>query len=251
MSNEPTQRSHATVAAAVVGACLIAIPSVVAPNVQQRAVKLAAAGNIIDLASSLAELPSTLTGDGASALASITDALTAGGGALSTALDGALPDLGSILSVAADSAAADPVGGFLEQAYSFIDQILAAGFGILFWGVLAPGVAFFQSAWQWFANAFGFNPYPAAAEALGAGLQGVYDPEVIDAALPTGASTGLEDISSLFSGIAGMDFSALAQDLNGALDPNAITGLGTLFDPTGIADIGTLLSTSLITDIGI
>jgi hypothetical protein len=264
-------RPYATAGVAVVGASLIYVTPVVAPNIEQRAVELAAAGDIIDLVSPIDAVVSTLTGAGRSALASVTDALTSGGGALS------LGDLSGTLADGLPSMAASGSVDFWQQLWlQFYDAVIPIvgpielfG-GILLGALVGEAESFFQTIYDEIVSAFGGAVAPAmtealdpgAAEGLGTGLQGVYDAAlagVIDPALPAGVSTALGDITPLFSDAAGLlDPTTLVQNLTTALDPSALTsildpsaiaGLGTVLEPAGIADLGTLLDTSLIPDI--
>jgi hypothetical protein len=68
-------RPYATAGVAVLGAGLIYITPVTAPRIEQRAVDLAAAEDIIDLVNPIDTGFSTLAGAGGSALASVSDAL--------------------------------------------------------------------------------------------------------------------------------------------------------------------------------
>ena len=68
-------RPYATAGVAVLGAGLIYVTPLAAPNVQQRAVELAAAGDAIDLLSPIDAVVSHLGGAGGSLWGSVTDAL--------------------------------------------------------------------------------------------------------------------------------------------------------------------------------
>jgi hypothetical protein len=253
-------RPYAIAGVAVLGAGLIYVTPVTAPHVEQRAVDLAAAEDIIDLVNPIDAGFSTLAGAGGSALASVTDALTSGGGALSAEVSDALPSAADLelLDPAfwelfwfeltdpdAGSAAELLLVGAIEQL-PVIGPLLV-GFGV----ALFPVILLLAGAWSEISQALGFDPSAAAAEGLGTGLQGVYDAAlagVIDPALPAGVSTALADLPPLFSDAAGvLDPSTLVQDVGTALDPSVLTSV---LDLNPIADIGTVLTTSTIPDLG-
>jgi hypothetical protein len=253
-------RPYATAGVAVLGAGLIYVTPATAPRIEQRAVDLAAAEDIIDLVNPIDAGFSTLTGAGGSALASVTDALTSGGGALSAEVSDALPSAADLelLDPAfwelfwfqltdpdAGSAAELLLVGAIEQL-PVIGPLLV-GFGV----ALFPVILLVADAWSEISQALGFDPSAAAAEGLGTGLQGVYDTAlagVIDPAVPAGVSTAQADITPLFSDAAGvLDPTTLVQDVSTALDPSVLTSV---LDLNPIADIGTVLSTSTIPDLG-
>jgi hypothetical protein len=266
-------RPYATAGVAVLGAGLIYVTPVTAPHIQQRAVDLAAAEDIIDLVNPIDAGFSTLIGAGGSALASVTDALTSGGGALSAEVSDALPGAADLelLDPAfwelfwfeltdpdAGSAAELLLVGAVEQL-PVIGPILE-GFGLF---VVFPVSLLLAYAWSEISQALGFDPYTAAAEGFGTGLQGGFDAAlagVIDPALPAGVSTALGDISALFSDAAGvLDPATMVQDVSTALDPSTVASvldlspiadIGTVLDSAGLADIGTVLSTTTIPDLG-
>lgn len=199
MSIEQTAPRNVTAAAAIAAACLIGIPAVIAPHVERHPVMHSVTGNIIDLAGSISDLAGGLGGDGATALAAVADALTS------------TSDLGSALSLVADAPAADAITDWWNDLQNSVSQFLSGlwmAFVFFVWGPVGAGL---QYAWQWLAETFGFDPYPAAAEALDAGL----------------------------------DPSALAA----IVDPGALANLDTLFDATGIADLGAQLSAGLFPDL--
>jgi hypothetical protein len=256
-------RPYATVGVAVLGAGLIYVTPTTAPRIEQRAVELAAADDIIDLVNPIDAGFSALSGAGGSALAAVTDALTSGGGALSAGVSNAV-------SSAADLELLDPA--FWEQFWfeltdpnaGAIEQLpvigpLLVGFGV----ALFPVTLVLAYAWTEIAQALGFQPFAAAAEGLGTGVQGVSDAAlagVIDPALPAGVSAALADLTPLFSDAAGvLDPTTLVQDVSTALDLSVLTSvldlnpiadIGTAVDPAVLADIGTALSTSTIPDLG-
>jgi hypothetical protein len=265
-------RPYATAGVAVLGAGLIYVTPTTAPRIEQRAVELAAAEDIIDFVNPIDAAFSSLIGTGGSALASVTDALTSGGGALSA-------EVSDALSSAADlqlldpafwgmfwNALIDPSGEspwlLLTGAIEELPVIgpLLEGFGLF---VVFPVSLLLAYAWSEISQALGFEPYAAAAEGFGTGLQGGFDAAltgVIDPALPAGVSTALADLTPLFSDAAAvLDPTTLVQDVSTALDPSVLTSLvdlapiadiGAVVDPAGLADIGTVLSTSTIPDLG-
>lgn len=253
-------RPCATAGVAVLGAGLIYVTPVAAPHIEQRAVELAAAGDSLDLLNPFDAGFATLTAAGGSALASVTDALTSGGGALGAEVSDALPSSAGLDLLDPAfwdmfwNAVIDPSGespwlmltGAIEQL-PVIGPVLE-GFGLF---VVFPVSLLLAYAWSEISQLLGIEPYAAAAEDLGAGLQGVYDAGfagVLDPALPAEVATPLGDIASAFSDTAAaLDPTTLVQDLSTALDPGTLTSV---LDLTPIADIGTALSTSTIPDLG-
>jgi hypothetical protein len=260
-------RPYATAGVAVLGAGLIYVTPVTAPHIEQRAVDLAAAETLSDLVGPI-------------------DAVVSGLGGLSGELSGVLPSLGDLSGTFADalpSAAGldlldpafwelfwfeltDPDAGSAAELLlvGAIEQLPVIGPTLELFGVaLFPVILLLAGAWAEISQLLGLDPYAAAAEPLGTGLQGVYDAAlagVIDPALPAGVSTALADITPLFSDAAAvLDPTTLVQDLSTGLDPSAVTSvldlspiadIGTVIDPAGLADIGTVLSTSTIPDLG-
>jgi hypothetical protein len=262
MNMQLALRPYVTVAGvAVVGASLIYVTPVVAPHIEQRAVHLAAAEPLSDLVGPIDAVVNSLTGTGGWALASVTDALTSGGGALSGEVSAALPSQADLelldpafwqmfWNALLDPNAGESPGLLLTGALEQLPVIgpILEGFGLF---VVFPVALLLGSIWEEISQALGLGPYAAAAEGFGTGLQGVYDAAlagVIGPALPAGVSTGLGDITPLFSDSAGvLDPTTLVQDVSTALDPSALTSI---LDLNPIADIGTLLSTSTIPDLG-
>jgi hypothetical protein len=256
---------YATVGVAVLGAGLIYVTPTTASHIEQRAVELAAAEDIIDLVNPIDAGFSALIGTGGSALASVTDALTSGGGALSA-------DVSDALSSAADLQLLDPA--FWDMFWNAlidpnvgespwllltgaIEQLpvigpLLEGFGLF---VVFPVSLLLAYAWSEISQLLGIEPFAAAAEGL-----------------PAGVSTALADLTPLFSEAAGaLDPTSLVQDVSTVLDPGVLTSvldlnpiadigtvvdpavladIGTVIDPAAIADLGTVLSTSTIPDLG-
>jgi hypothetical protein len=139
------------------------------------------------------------------------------------------------------------IGGLLES------------FGLF---VVLPVSLLLAYGWSLISETLGLQPFAAAAEGLGTGLQGVYDAApsgVIDPALPAGVATFLGDITPLFSDAAGvLDPTTVVQDLTTALDPsvlasvldlNPIADIGTVVDPGGLFGIGTVLDAIPISDL--
>ncbi len=247
-------RPYAMAGVAVVGASLVYVTPVVAPNIERRAVELTAAGDIIDLVGPINAGFSTLTGTGGSTLASVTDALTSSGIADAASSQASLELLDPAFWQQFWNALLDPNAG--ESAWLMLtgalEQLpvigpLLEGFGLF---VVFPVALLLADVWSQISRAFGLAPYTAAAEGLGTGLQGAYDAAlagVIDPALPAGVSTALGDITPLFTDAAGvLDPTALVQNVSPALDPSALTSV---LDLNPIADIGTVLSTSTIPDL--
>lgn len=231
-------RPYATAGVVVVAASLIAITPVIAPNIEQRAVELAAVEDVIDLGAPIEAVGTTLTGAGQSLVTSLADALPSLGD-LSAAFGDGLPDLGSVLSAAADPPALDAITDFWQEIQGWVFTGLAGLFGLLFWGVLVPGVGFLQLTWQAIADFFGFDPYPYAAVASDSGGPDVFDAGAIDAVLSAGVDSTLGDMSAVLGGAEGLlDLTTVVQDLTAA------------FDPAEIGDISELVSASLTPDIG-
>jgi hypothetical protein len=260
-------RPYATAGVAVLGAGLIYVTPVTAPHVEQRAVDLAAAEDIIDLVNPI-------------------DAGFGILGGLSGELSGVLPSLGDPSGTFADAASTsaglelldpefwqqfwnallDPNAGESPELLlvGAIEQLPVIGPTLELFGVaLFPVILLLAGAWAEISQLLGLGPSAAAAEGLGTGFQGVYDTAlagVIDPALPAGVSTALGDVTPMFSDAAAvLDPTTLVQDVTTALDPSAVTSvldlnpiadIGTVVDPAGLADIGTLLSTSTIPDLG-
>jgi len=252
---------------AVVGAGLVHVTPVVVPHIEQRAVDLAAAESLSDLGGTI-------------------DAVVSSLGGLSGELSNVLPSLGDLSGTFADGASSLPDLELLDPGFwqLFWDDLIDPSSGSSAWLLLTGAVEqlpvigpvlesfglfvvlpvslLLAGVWSEIAQALGLQPYAAAAEGLGTGLQGVYDAAlagVIDPALPAGVSTAVGDITPLFSDAAGLlDPTTLVQDVSTALDPstftsvldlNPIADIGTVVDPAGIADIGTLLSTSTVPDL--
>ncbi len=257
-------RPYAIVGVAVLGAGLIYVTPTTASHIEQRAVELAAAEDIIDLINPIDAGFSTLIGAGGSALASVTDGLTSGGGALGAEVSDALPsatDLQLLDPAFWDmfwSALIDPNAG--ESPWLLltgaIEELPVIGPALELFGVaLFPVILVLAGVWAEISQLLGIEPYAAAAEAL-----------------PAGVSTALADLTPLFSDAAGvLDPTSLVQDVSTALDPSVLTSvldlnpiadigtvvdpavladIGTAIDPAAIADLGTVLSTSTIPDLG-
>jgi hypothetical protein len=233
-------RPYATVGVAVLGAGLIYVTPPTASHIEQRAVELAAAEDVIDLVNPIDAGFSSLIGAGGSALASVTDALTSGGGALSTAVGDALPSAADLQLL--DPAfwelfwfeLTDPDAGSSAELLlvGAIEQLpvigpLLAGFGLF---VVFPVGLLLAYAWSEISQLLGIEPYAAAAEGL-----------------PVGVSTALADLTPLLSDAAGaLDPTSLVQDVSTALDPSVLTSV---LDLNPIADIGTLVDASTIPDL--
>jgi hypothetical protein len=234
-------RPYAIVGVAVLGAGLVCVTPTTAPRIEQRAVELASAEDIIDLVNPIDAGFSTLIGTGGSALASVTDALTSGGGALGAEVSDALPsaaDLQLLDPAFWDmfwNALIDPNVGespwlLLTGAIEQLPVIgpLLEGFGLF---VVFPVSLLLAYGWSEIAQLLGIEPYAAAAEGL-----------------PAGVSTVLADVTPLFSDAAGaLDPTSLVQDVSTALDPSVLTSV---LDLNPIADIGTVLSSGTIPDLG-
>jgi hypothetical protein len=252
---------------AVLGAGLIHVTPVAAPHIEQLAVQLDAAETLSDLVGPVDTVVSSL-------------------GGLSAELNGVLPSLGDISGTLADAASsADPLM-ILDPAFwqqlgaDLLDPTTSGNVGWMltdalaqlpvigpFFGALALTEIFLSLAlvevWNQIADALGIQPAAAAAEGLGTGLQALSDTAlagVIDPALPASVTTGLADITPLFSdAVAVLDPSAVVQDISTAMDPSALTSLldlapiadiGTAIDPAAIADIGTVMDAGTISDLG-
>jgi hypothetical protein len=248
-------RPYASAASiAVLGAGLIYVTPVAAPHIEQRAIHLAAAETLGDLVGPVDAVASSLSGLGAD-------------------LSGVLSSLGDLSGTFTDAASALPADtlelfdpAFWQQfwadlldpntgatAWSMltdaVQQLLVVSgayiFAVTFWGT-----AYLVSILQEIAQTLGIQPFAAAAEGLGSGWQGVSDTAlagVIDPALPASATTGLADITSLFSDAAAvLDPTTLFQDLSTAFDASALTSI---LDLTPIANIGTGVDAGTISDL--
>jgi hypothetical protein len=234
-------RPYATVGVAVLGAGLIYVTPTTASHIEQRAVELAAAEDVIDLVNPIDAGFSSLIGAGESALASVTDALTSGGGALSAEVGDALPSAADLQLL--DPAfwelfwfeLTDPDAGSSAELLlvGAIEQLpvigpLLAGFGLF---VVFPVGLLLAYAWSEISQLLGIEPYAAAA------AEG----------LPVGVSTVLAELTPLLSDAAGaLDPTSLVQDVSTALDPSVLTSV---LDLNPIADIGTLVDASTIPDL--
>lgn len=250
-------RPYATAGVAILGAGLICVTPTTGPHIEQRLVELAAAEDIMDLVNPIDAGFTALTGAGGSALASVTDALP--GAADLQLLDPAFWEMfwNALIDPSGESPALLLVGA-IEQL-PVIGPLLES-FGLF---VVFPVSLLLAYAWSEISQLLGIDPYAAAAEPLGTGLQGVYDSAlagIIDAAVPAGVSTALADVTPGFSDVAGvLDPTTLVQDVSTALEPSVLTSvldlnpiadIGAVVDPSGLADIGTVLSTSTIPDLG-
>jgi hypothetical protein len=140
----------------------------------------------------------------------------------------------------------------LVAATGAIEELPVIGPALELFGVaLFPVILVLAGVWSEIAQALGIDPYAAAAEGLGAGVQGVSDAAlagVVDPALAAEVSTPLADLAPMFSDAAAvLDPTSLVQDVSTALDPSVLTSA---LDLNPIADIGTVLSTSTIPDLG-
>jgi hypothetical protein len=227
---------------AVVGAGLIHITPVISPHIEQRGVNLAAGESLTDLGGTI-------------------DAVVGNLGGLGGELSNVLPSLGDLSGTFAEGAASQATLELLDPAFwqlFFYDLsnpdsgdaawlLLTEGveqlpvIGPLLWSfaglVVLPVSLLLAYGWSLIADFLGIDPYPAAAEALGTGLQGGYD-----------------------AALAGViDSSGLVQDVSAALDPstftsaldlNPIADIGTAVDAAGLADVGALLGISTVPDLG-
>ncbi|UVO11351.1 hypothetical protein NM962_15370 [Mycobacterium sp. SVM_VP21] len=199
---------------AVVCAGLIVVTPVPRPDIERAKVTLTAAADLLDLAS-------------------LTDVVADNPGGLL-----GLDDLTGEL-------AGSPLGGAAEDTLwwqSLLSSVLLLfpeewRFPIIF---LVPGILFYlwgiitwpfnvlenlaHSAWEFIAEVFGFDPYPAAAEALATA------PDTFD--LPPLTIDGWFDEGAL-------------ADVAIMLEPN-VDGFDPLVDAPGAMDIGALLSGELI-----
>lgn len=195
------------VAGAVLGACLIAIPAAVEPDVEHQAVKLTAAGDSVDLTS-----PFTVMSDGLGGVG---------------ALDNPLPELVNAMSAVAGAADADPLADFWQQIMNYFEA--AALFGLLIFGGVVANVAnIFVDAYNWVAEIFGFEPY-GGMDALGSGLPAF--------------ETSAGDITVPFSDVAvPWESPDLIGELVPALDSSGVTDVASMLDDGVMADIGALVS---------
>jgi len=151
------------------------------PNVEHRAVAHTAAEHPIDLVSPFDAVVNSLDGESVSPLAAVIADLTSDDGALNGVLS-------------AEPALADPLGDFGDFIANLLTDILLGGF-FVFGGLVVSVGQFFETAWDWIAGLFGFDPYVYSAEASGTGditalvedLNPVLDP----------GPSGIEDIGAL------------------------------------------------------
>lgn len=145
------QMPHFTTATAVLGACLIALPSAIAPPAPQHPVVWVPAANAIELTGVF----TPMIGD-----------LNAGDPA---------PVVDAVAGVELGAAEADPFTDFVQQISNYLQGALLLGI-LVFGGVVANVAQFFADAYDWFAGIFGFEPYgvmdaaPALAADLGTAL---------------------------------------------------------------------------------
>ncbi|WP_133053096.1 hypothetical protein [Mycolicibacter minnesotensis] len=148
---QAVQVPHFTTAAAVLGACLIALPAAIAPPVPQHPVAWVAAADPIELTGAF----SPMIGD-----------LNAGDPA---------PVVDALASVELGTAEADPFTDFVQQISNYLQGALLLGI-LVFGGVVANVAQAFVDVYDWFAGIFGFEPYgvmdaaPALASDLGTAL---------------------------------------------------------------------------------
>jgi hypothetical protein len=236
-------RPYVTAGVAVLGAGLIYVTPVAAPNVQQRAVELAAAGEVIDLLSPIDTVVGNLGGAGGSLWDSVTDALVPEAEALNGGLSGAVSSLGDLNETFADGlpsmASADSVDVWQQLWLQFYDAVIPIVGPIELVGLILLGNVilyadwFFQTIYDDIVGALGGASAPAVTEALGLGTF-------------TAAATEALDLSALPSVL---DLNPIA-DIGTVVDPAAIADIGTAIDPSGIADVGSALSISTIPDLG-
>ncbi|WP_131721447.1 hypothetical protein [Mycolicibacter heraklionensis] len=166
---------------ALLGAFLLVIPPVGGPNVEYRAVALTAAEHSIDLVSPVDAVANSLGAESVSPLAAVIEDLTSDDGALNWVLS-------------AEPALADPLGDFGDFIANLLTDILLGGF-FVFGGLVVSVGQFFETAWDWIAGLFGFDPYVYSAEASGTGdITALV--EDLNPVLDPGAS-GIEDIGAL------------------------------------------------------
>jgi hypothetical protein len=215
-------RPYAIVGVAVLGAGLIYVTPTTTPRIEQRAVELAAAEDLIDLVNPLDAGFSALIGAGGSALASVNDALPSA--ADLQLLDPAFWDM--FLSALIDPNAGESPWLLLTGA---IEELPVIGPALELFGVaLFPVILVLAGIWAEISQALGIEPYAAAAEAVPAGVSTALDPSVLTSVL---------------------DLNPIA-DIGTVVDPAVLGDIGTAIDPAAIADIGTVLSTSTIPDLG-
>jgi hypothetical protein len=217
-----TLRPCAIVGVAVLGAGLVYITPTTTPRIEQRAVELAAAEDLIDLVNPLDAGFSALIGAGGSALASVSDALPSA--ADLQLLDPAFWDM--FWSALIDPNAGESPWLLLTGA---IEELPVIGPALELFGVaLFPVILVLAGIWAEISQALGIEPYAAAAEAVPAGVSTALDPSVLTSVL---------------------DLNPIA-DIGTVVDPAVLADIGTAIDPAAIADIGTVLSTSTIPDLG-
>lgn len=168
-------------------ACLIAIPLVVAPSGEPGSVARVAVTDMVALTSSLADLLDP-GGDGATSLASAGDVLATG------LLDlGGVPDLAAVPTL-------DPITDWFTALAGSFAFVYAFILGPL---IVIPVMNFLNSAWEWIADLFGFDPYPAV-EALAAVDPGAVGSD-LGSALDLGTSfdtAGMTDFGTALSGLS-------------------------------------------------
>jgi hypothetical protein len=208
-------RPYVATGIALVGAGLIQVTPVVAPHVERRAVDLADVASLTDMLPSLGDLSGTF----------------AEGAAGQSALDEPLLEPGFWQAFWGDLL--DPSGqspwllltGAVEQQFPVIGGVLES-FGLF---VVLPVSLLLGEIWSEISQALGLDPYAAAAEGLGTGLQGIFDAGVTD---PT---TLVQDVSTA------VDPSTIAS----VLDVNPIADIATAVDPSTVPELAAIL-TSLV-----
>jgi hypothetical protein len=223
---------------AVLGAGFIYVTPHATPHLEQRAVQLVAAEDFT-------ELFSPIDGELSGVLPALSDVSgTFADGASSTAdlelLDPAFWQefWNALLEPNMGESPWLMLTGALEQLP--VIGPLMEGFGLF---VVFPVALLLGEVWSEIAQAFGFEPYAAAAEAL-----------------PAGAATALVDGGASFTdALAVLDPATMIQDVSAALDPSAvmsaldfspIADMSTVVDPGLVADIGAWVDAGTISDLG-
>lgn len=145
---DTTRLPRVSIAVAMAGACLIAMPPVSRPDIAQHGVQLVAADSVADLTSSLGSLLDVLD-------------------PVQSAAE--MPDLDGLLAATVGIAEFDPIADLWDQIVnSTLGAIVGAvvvavvAFGALVW---APVSGFLVDTYEWLASVFGFDPYPEDAMA--------------------------------------------------------------------------------------
>ncbi|MCV7382389.1 hypothetical protein [Mycolicibacter longobardus] len=226
-------RPYVTAGVAVIGAGLIHVTPPAAPDIGQPVVELAAAWDVVDLVDPVDAAVNSLGAGAGPLVDSVAGILTPDAGALSPTVEAALP-----------SPADADIPQFFDPAYwEQWWNLLLTGDPINAWFGLINGLASIPIIGPIFSVVGivsfllmlgGILPHPAEADGLATGLQDLHEatlPGDIDPAEPAvatalGDSAGLDDMSALFSGAAGLlEPVVVLEGPSAVLDPGAVLSI--------------------------